>query len=445
MRKISKVEAGLPRLQKKKRVAAYARVSMETERMMHSLSAQVSYYNNLIQKNPDWEFAGVYADNFISGTETSKREEFLRMIEDCEAGKIDIVLTKSISRFARNTVDLLETVRHLKKLGISVRFEKENIDSMSGDGELMLSILASFAQEEIISLSNNVKWTRRNNFKKGKAQARFHVFGYRWDGWQLVIEPEEAEVVRGIYERYLRGDSCNKILEWLDSQEAFTLVCDRSALDRMLTNPLYKGDLVLQKSYVADPLKHYRKLNRGELPTYLIEQNHGAIIDPATFDKVQEMRKSRYGKFYFINNKGEERCFTGKIRCGICGKSYWRMPKKPANGQTYGYWRCSTKYEKASLCPSRAITDPTIYSLFCEIFGTDEFDEELFNEKVRGIVMQEDGSVCFCLQDGTEVVKEWKGNPQERGWIDRKRREANADEKCQGNPGNHQPDDADGD
>ena len=167
MRKIIKIEPTEPVLPRRKRVAAYARVSMECERLMHSMSAQISYYSELIQKNPEWEYAGVYADNFISGTETKKRQEFQRMISDCEKGLIDIILCKSISRFARNTVDLLETIRHLKDIGVEVRFEKENINSLSGDGELMLTILASFAQEESRSLSENVKWGIRKRFEKG--------------------------------------------------------------------------------------------------------------------------------------------------------------------------------------------------------------------------------------------------------------------------------------
>lgn len=157
MAKITKVEQTLPTINEKKKVAAYARVSMESERMNHSLSAQISYYSSLIQKNPDWQYAGVFADDGVSGTGTAKRSEFRRMIETAENGEIDIILTKSIQRFARNTVDLLETVRHLKDIGVEVRFEKEHINSMSGDGELMLTILASFAQEESRSISENVK------------------------------------------------------------------------------------------------------------------------------------------------------------------------------------------------------------------------------------------------------------------------------------------------
>ena len=186
MRNVRRVEPEKPVLKPKKRVAAYARISMESERMNHSLSAQISYYNDKIQKNPDWLFAGVYADDGISGTGTAKRDEFNRLIADCDAGKIDIVLTKSISRFARNTVDLLNTVRHLKEIGVEVWFERENIHSMDGDGELMLSILASFAQEESRSISENEKWAIKKKFEQGIPNGHFRVYGYRWEGDDLI-------------------------------------------------------------------------------------------------------------------------------------------------------------------------------------------------------------------------------------------------------------------
>lgn len=205
MRIVNKIEAKTPQIPRRKRVAAYARVSMESERLQHSLSAQVSFYSSLIQSNPAWEYVGVYADNGITGTKAEAREEFNRMIADCEAGKIDIVLTKSISRFARNTVDLLNTVRRLKELGVSVQFEKERIDSLTEDGELMLTLLASFAQEEIRSLSDNVKWGTRKRFEKGIPNGRFQIYGYRWEGDHLVIHEEEAKIVRLIYDNYMNG------------------------------------------------------------------------------------------------------------------------------------------------------------------------------------------------------------------------------------------------
>lgn len=207
MKTVEKIERKLPVLKTRKRVAAYARVSMESERMQHSLSAQVSYYSALIQKNPEWEYAGVFADYGISGTGTKKRDEFNRMLAECEAGNIDIILTKSIQRFARNTVDLLNTVRHLKDLGIEVRFEKENINSLSGDGELMLSILASFAQEESRSISENVKWGTIKRFKQGIPNGKFSIFGYEWQDDKLVIIPEEAEIIRWMYAEYMKGAS----------------------------------------------------------------------------------------------------------------------------------------------------------------------------------------------------------------------------------------------
>ena len=204
---ISKIEPKIPQMPTRKRVAAYARVSMETERLQHSISAQISYYSNLIQSNPAWEYVGVYADSGISGTSIKGRPEFNHMIEDCEKGLIDIVLTKSISRFARNTVDLLKTVRHLKELGIEVRFEKENINSLSGDGEVMLTLLASFAEEESRSISENAKWGIKKRFEQGEPR-RGRIYGYRVKNGQYVIKEDEAAVVQRIFQMFLDGDSC---------------------------------------------------------------------------------------------------------------------------------------------------------------------------------------------------------------------------------------------
>lgn len=218
MAKISRIEPKIPALKERAKVAAYARVSMETDRLAHSLSAQVSYYNELIQGNPEWEYAGVYADFGISGTGTAARSEFLRLIADCEAGKVDIVLTKSISRFARNTVDLLSTVRHLKEIGVEVRFEKEHIHSLSGDGELMLSILASFAQEESRSISENSKWGIRKRYQSGEIGVKNkRVFGYSYDGENYEVVPEEAQAVRLIFERFTSGVPLGKIKSELEA------------------------------------------------------------------------------------------------------------------------------------------------------------------------------------------------------------------------------------
>ena len=290
MRKIIQITPSMPQLQRKKRVAAYARVSMDSERLMHSLSAQVSYYSELIQKNPEWIYAGVYADEGITGTLKSKRNEFKRMLEDCENGKIDIILVKSISRFARNTVDLLDTVRHLKGLGIEVRFEKENINSLSSDGELMLSILASFAQEESHSISDNVKWGTRKRFEKGIPNGRARVFGYRWADDTLVIESDEAEIVQRIYSEFLSGSSPRKIAKNLNADKITTINgCKWSDFNirYILKNITYTGNMLMQKSFVDDSISKKRKQNIGELTQYFVENTHEPIIDKTIFDKVQ--------------------------------------------------------------------------------------------------------------------------------------------------------------
>lgn len=290
MKQISKLEHVVTAIEQRKRVAAYARVSMESQRLMHSLSAQVSYYSDYIKKNPCWIYSGVYADSGITGTLTDKRDGFRRMIKDCEDGKIDIILVKSISRFARNTVDLLSTVRHLKELGIEVRFEKENISSLTADGELMLSVLASFAQEESRSISENVKWGTRKRFEQGIPNGRVRVFGYVWHGDTLVIVPTEAEIVKRIFNEYLTGKTPRKIARDLNDEGITTragCLWSDFGIRTILKNITYTGNMLLQKGFVDDPISKRRKKNNGELPRYLAENTHEAIIDKSIFDAVQ--------------------------------------------------------------------------------------------------------------------------------------------------------------
>lgn len=301
MREVTKVMPLIPELERKKRVAAYARVSLDSERLMHSLSSQVSYYSEYIQKKPHWIYAGVYADEGISGTQTQKRDEFNRLMKDCEDGKIDIILVKSISRFARNTVDLLSAVRHLKSLGIEVIFEKENINSMSNDGELMLSILASFAQEESRSISENVKWGTRKRFEKGIPNGRVRVFGYKWENDTLLIVPEEAETVKRIYAEFINGKVPRAIAKGLNDDGITTRMgCKWSdfGIRTILQNITYTGNMLLQKVFVDDPITKHRRTNRGELPRYFVENTHTAIISKDIFDKAQAEfeRRSRRNK-----------------------------------------------------------------------------------------------------------------------------------------------------
>lgn len=293
MAKITRVEQAVPIIKTKKKVAAYARISMESERMNHSLSAQISYYSSLIQKNPDWQYAGVFADDGISDTGIAKRDEFKRMIKAADNGEIDIILTKSIQRFARNTVDLLETVRHLKNIGVEVRFEKEHINSMSGDGELMLTILASFAQEESRSISDNVKWGTRKRFELGIPNGRFQIYGYRWDGDHLVVEPEEAKIVKMIFDDFLNGlsaESTEKKLEKMGIKSYKGQHFSNSSIRHILSNITYTENLLFQKEYVSDPITGKSKINRGEMPQYWVENTHEAIIPLETYRAVQEER-----------------------------------------------------------------------------------------------------------------------------------------------------------
>ena len=266
MRTIHKIERSIPNLRQRKKVAAYARVSVDSERMHHSLSAQVSYYSSLIQKNPEWEYAGVYADYGISGTRIKKRQEFQRMLEDAEAGKIDIILTKSIQRFARNTLDLLRTVRHLKEIGVEVWFEKENIHTLSGEGELMLTILASFAQEESRSISDNIKWRFKKKFEQGIPHAKFFVYGYRWEGNNLATDPYEAKVVQRIFEDYLSGKTRKDIVRELKEEGIRTMYGNffkDASIRQILTNPVYTGLLEIQKTFVVDPINKHQIYNHG--------------------------------------------------------------------------------------------------------------------------------------------------------------------------------------
>ena len=276
------------------RVAAYARVSSGKDAMHHSLSAQVSYYSSLIQKHPGWTYAGVYADEAKTGTKDS-RANFQRLIADCQQGRIDLVITKSVSRFARNTVTLLETVRQLKDMDVDVYFEEQNIHTMSTDGELMLTILASYAQEESRSVSENQKWRIRKNFKEGRPWNGV-MLGYRQQGGKYIIVPEEAEIVRRIYTEYLAGKGLEAIVNGLNAdgiltQKGFTW--HKGPVSRILRNSNYTGNLLLQRFYSENHITKRKCVNEGELPKYSAADTHEAIIDADTWARVQELRKNK--------------------------------------------------------------------------------------------------------------------------------------------------------
>ena len=400
MPNLRKIEAAVPAIREKKKVAAYARVSMQSERMLHSLSAQVSYYSGLIQKNPDWEYAGVYADNFISGTNTVKRDEFKRMLADCEAGKIDIILTKSISRFARNTVDLLETVRHLKDLGVEVRFEKERIHSMDGDGELMLTILASFAQEESRSISENTTWGQRKRFADGKASVAYKRFlGYdRGPNGGFVVNQKQAKTVKLIYKLFLDGLTCHAIAKELTERKLPTpggkAVWSQSTVRSILTNEKYKGDALLQKEFTVDFLQKKTKKNEGEVPQYYVEGNHEAIIDPATFDYVQaEMARRTKDKHRYSGVS----MFSSKIKCGECGCWYGSKVWHSTDKYRRIIYQCNHKYKGGKPCSTPHVTEEQVKDAFVRAVNVLFSEKEELSANVQMVIAM--------LCDSTELEK----------------------------------------
>ncbi len=391
MAKINRVEPKAETLKRRQKVAAYARVSAETDRLAHSLSAQIDYYRELIQRNPEWEYAGVYADFGVSGTGMDRRSEFKRLLTDCQAGKVDILLTKSISRFARNTVDLLSTVRKLKEIGVEVRFEKEHIHSFSGEGELMLSILGSVAQEESRSISENSKWGIRKKFQSGEIGiSNKRLLGYRYDQEQgkYVIIPEEAEAVRWMFGMYLEGLSLRHIAENMNQAGIRTVSGNEfqeASVRRMIFNEVYSGDILRQKSFVKNPVTKCKIINRGQLPQYYIADCHEAIISRETWVKVQremERRRSMVKRVY---------PFTGKIKCGICGRFYTRRVTC-VKGEKSASWFCRAKKEKGIPCRSRSYTEEKLQEICAGLTGMEVFDGDVFCASVREITVLPDGS-----------------------------------------------------
>ena len=394
---------------KKKRVAAYARVSSGKDAMLHSLSAQVSYYSDYIQNN-GWEYAGVYADEAITGTK-DKRDGFQKLLAECRKGNVDMVITKSISRFARNTVTLLETVRELKELGVDVYFEEQNIHTASADGELMLTILASYAQEESLSVSENMKWRIRKNFEDGKPWSGF-VLGYRCENGQYVVVPEEAEVVRRIYREYLDGLGATAIMKGLNDDGIRTRTGKPWRIGgvlKVLKNYNYTGNLLLQKTYSENHLTKRKMINCGEQPQYHAEGAHEAIIDLETWEAVQEEIERR-AKYYAPTKKATSYPFTGLIVCGTCGKHYRR--KTTVSGVIWVCTTYNTHGKKA--CASKAIPESILYDLIADIPTSD----------LTAIRAENGNTLVFCFKDGTQAVKRWKDRSRAESWTDEMKEKA---------------------
>lgn len=401
---VQKIEAKKPLVSRRKKVCAYARVSSGKDEMLHSLSAQVSYYSKYIQGHRDWEYAGVYADSAVTGTKEA-RDEFQRMLTDCRNGRIEMIITKSISRFARNTVTLLSTVRELKNLGVDVWFEKENIHSISGDGELMLTILASFAQEESLSVSENCKWRIRHNYEQGIANG-FTIYGYNIKKRKITINEEQAAVVREIFDMYVNGQGSNIIERTLNERKIPApgggKWHQRTIMD-LLRNEKYIGDILLQKYYSENHITKRKLKNDGELTSYLVTENHEPIIDKDIFEKVQKIIEEKNIKNPHV--APYDYPFRGMVFCGNCGAKFYRKKVHTGTPSEHFVWKCNTYANKGKKgCDNKQIPDDVLLKL------TDGMVDEIIK-----IIILKDNMVKICLESGVEVIKKWE---IDRKWTD---------------------------
>ncbi|WP_069648999.1 recombinase family protein [Caloranaerobacter ferrireducens] len=373
----------------KLKVCAYCRVSTGSSKQVESFETQISYYERYIKSKAEWEFAGVYADQGISGTTAAKRTEFNKMIKDCERGKIDLIITKSISRFARNTADCLEVVRYLSSLNVGVYFERENINTMGAESELILSVLSSIAQDESRNMSENIKWAVQKRFKEGKIRVctkRFLGYDLNDEG-ELVINPQEAEIVKRIYREYTNGKSMKEIKKGLERDGIKTITgkekWQESTIKGILSNEKYYGDLVLQKTITIDYLTHKRKRNKGESPKYLVKNHHEPIISKEEYERVQEImakRAAEYGNIPEVRHKYNKRyVFSGKIICSNCGGVFKRRTWNSKSPSRQIVWQCSTYIKEGkNACSMKAVDDMTLKAVFVRVFNRFYTNREQF-------------------------------------------------------------------
>jgi len=400
---ISKIEALPKEVPKRLRVAAYARVSSDKDAMFQSLSSQISYYSDLIQSNPEWEFVEVFADYALTGTRDT-RPEFQRMLAECKAGNISKIITKSISRLARNTVTVLESVQALRELGVDIFFEKENINSISPEGDLMLTILSSYAQEESRSVSENCIWRIRKQFAEGKPTGG-NLLGYRQENSVFIIIPEEAELVKQIFEDYLSGMGFTAIEKKLRGQGVkFT----KSAISKLIRNEKYQGDMRLQKTFSLDHISKKKMVNRGEKQQFYVHHSHEAIISKEMFAEAQAEIKRRAEHFNAKPEPPKTYPFTGMIRCGICGANYRR--KHTAAGTKYNkvVWICGTfnTYGRSE-CESQQIPENILEAKVAEVGGLDMIAE---------ILVPGHNRLTFVLKDGSHRDVAWENPSRSKSW-----------------------------
>lgn len=413
-RTIMKIKTPTPKTIMRKKVAAYARVSSGKDAMLNSLSAQVSYYSELIQKNPKWEYAGVYADEAITGTKI-EREQFQKLLEECRHQRVDMIITKSISRFARNTLALLEVVRELKEINIDVYFEKENIHSISGDGELMLSILASFAQSESHSASENCKWRIRKSFAEGELVNLRFLYGYDIDSQGISVNKEEADIVRIIFNDYIKGMGTTSIarkLRELKIERPRGGPWNSEVVIKILSNEKYAGNSLQQKRYVKDHLSKALVKNQGHLPQYYVEDSHPAIISKEVYEEARKILEKKRDNASTTKHQRSAYELTGKIRCKNCGKNYRR---KTNRGKVY--WGCSTYYRYGKdKCHATVIPEAILFELSCSALNMEAFNPAAFDEEISHIEVTEQNKLNFAFKNGENIEMIWKHPSRSESW-----------------------------
>lgn len=397
----------------RRRVAGYARVSTDSEEQLTSYEAQVDYYTKYIRSNPDWEFVDVYTDEGISAVSTRGREGFNRMIEDALAGRIDLIVTKSVSRFARNTVDSLTAVRKLKEHGTEVYFEKEGIYTFDSKGELLITIMSSLAQEESRSISENVTWGQRKRFADGKVTLPYSSFlGYRKgpDGLPEIV-PEEAETVREIYRLFIQGKTVNWIANHLTGKGIPTprgkSKWQTSTIESILMNEKYKGSAILQKKFTVDFLSKKMKVNEGEVPQYIVEESHPAIIDPDQWQKVQDEMAVRKTKGRHHNSLSP---FSAKLVCGDCGEYYGSKVWHSTDKYRRVIWQCNGKFKGERRCGTPHLSEEDIKRLFLRAVARLTEEREVLLETcvmLRDEYLNTDAidTECAALTDEMEIVE----------------------------------------
>ena len=359
-----------------KRVCAYCRVSTGTDEQKKSFDAQVQYYTQKIAQNPNWAMTKIYTDEARSGTKVQRRDGFQQMIQDCKRGHIDLILTKSVTRFARNTLDSIHTIRMLKELGVEVYFEKEHIGTMSEKSEQLLTILSSIAQSESESISTNSRWSIQRRFQNGTYIIPTPAYGYTNDeNGNIVIVPEEAEIVRRIFSEFLRGKGAHTIAKELQNDKTPTIRKAECWQERVVTdilkNPIYEGDLIFQKTYTTDGVPFKKKRNHGELPKYLIQDNHEPIISRQEAQAVRDIYAYRRQKHCTDETEIYQNryAFTSKIICGECGSRFRRQ--KIYVGKPYEtiQWSCNQHIKDISKCKQKAVREDCIQKAFVNLWN----------------------------------------------------------------------------